>query len=451
MLNLYDILYGAGLLVSAPFWLAKPSARRKVLTALTNRLGHVDVRASEGPTVFIHAVSLGEINATRAMLQTLGNARPDLRFVISTTTDTGYARGRELYGQDPRVVVIRFPLDFSAAINRVLDRFAPQLVVLMELELWPNFMLQCARRGIAVLLVNGRLTAGSYRNYRLGGLLVRRMFGRLTAICAQEKAYADRFITLGAAPNKVSVTGTMKFDTAQIAQSISGDEELATAMGICRVQDRVWVCGSTGPGEEEILLGIYRDLLKSHPGLRLVLVPRKPERFEEVARTIASAGFELIRRSRCGIANCKLQIANCKSDPPPVILGDTMGELRKFYSLADVVFVGRTLIDLGSRQHGSDMIEPAALAKPTIVGPFTGNFAEVMNQFRAANAMREALNSDELARCVGDLLSDLIVGKEIGRRAQEVVRQAQGATAKHVELILSHLPRASNMARDAQT
>ena len=456
MLNLYDILYGAGLALSAPFWLAKGSARRKVLKAISQRMGHVSAAVqSSDPTVMIHAVSLGEINATPALVRGLAEARPDVRFVISTTTDTGYSRAQALFGSDNRVSLIRYPLDFTPAVRRVLDTFRPSVVVLMELEIWPNFVLQCERRGIPVVLVNGRLTAGSFRNYRLGGPLVRRMFRRLRSVCAQEQTYAERFIALGAPPDRVQVTGTMKFDTAQVAAAtIPGADELAAAVGLHPGNEPVWVCGSTGPGEEEILLGVYRELLKSNPRLRLVLIPRKPERFDEVAQTITGAGFELIRRSQSPIENCKLtsassvepQTANCEVGAP-VILGDTMGELRKFYSLAEIVFVGRTLLDLGSRQHGSDMIEPAALAKPTFVGPFTGNFAEVMNRFRSANAMREVATADELKKGLLDALADPATAKAMGLRAQEVVGQSQGATERHMSVILHELERALNRAR----
>ena len=444
VINVYDILYGTGLALSAPFWLARIRMRRKVLRALRERMGRESgPQEREGPPVMIHAVSLGEINAARAMIQGLRDARPEIRFLISVTTDTGYARGKELYGSDPRVTLIRYPLDFTSAIDRVLDAFRPRVVVLMELEVWPNFVLQCERRGIPVMLVNGRLTSGSFRNYRLGGPLVRRMFRRLKIVCAQERDYADRFVALGAPADRVRVTGTMKFDTAQIADSINGTDELAHDVGLHPAGEPVWVCGSTGPGEEAILLGVYRELLKAHSSLRLVLVPRKPERFDEAAELIRAAGFELVRRSETRIANCKLQIANCKLEAA-VILGDTMGELRKFYSVADVVFVGRTLVDLGPRQHGSDMIEPAALGKPTIVGPFTGNFAEVMNQFRTASAMREVADANELAGAVRDLLGDSEVANQMGSRAREVVRGAQGATSRHVELILGELDRALN-------
>lgn len=435
MINLYDIAWGAGVAATAPAWLLIPRARAKVLKAFRERMGHdtTDTRAPF-PSVMIHAVSLGEINATRAMVNQLAQARPDLRFIVSVTTASGYDRGRTLYGNDPRVTLIHYPLDFSSAIARVLDRLRPSLVVLMELEVWPNFMRQCHTRNIPVLLVNGRLTPGSFKSYRLGGPLVRRMFRRLTAVCAQEDAYAQRFIALGALPDRVSVTGTMKFDTAQIADHIDGADQLARDLGLDPTTEPVWVCGSTGPGEEAIALEAYKQLLPSHPTLRLAIIPRHPQRFDEVATLIQSAGLDLIRRSHSQLTTHNSQLH------APVILGDTMGELPKFYSLAKVVFVGRTLVDLGARQHGSDMIEPAALAKPVVVGPFTGNFAEVMNRFRAADAMREVTEPAELARETARLLDHAPAASAMGARAREVVRHSQGATARHVALILRHLP-----------
>lgn len=441
MLNAYDIAYGIGIGVSAPYWMIRPSARRKVLKAIRERMGADATGPGDGPAVMIHAVALGEINATRAMVRGLIDQCPELHIVVTTTTETGFARGRELYGSNPRVTLIHYPLDFSSAINRVLDHFRPQLVVLMELEVWPNFVLQCRRRSIPIILVNGRLTARSFRNYRLGGPLVRRMFGRLSAVCAQEHGYADRFVALGAPPDRVRVTGTMKFDTAQIADRMEGSEQLARDVGLRPGEEPILVCGSTGPGEEQILLDIYSQLLKRRPSLRLVLVPRKPERFDEVAELIKGRGFNLLRRSQPQISDFESQVAN----PGPtghgnaVILGDTMGELRKWYSLADVVFVGRTLVDLGSRQHGSDMIEPSALARPVIVGPFTGNFAEVMDQFRAAGAICEARDRDELLEAIACVLGDPQRAAERGQLAQDVVRRQQGATARNVAVILEHL------------
>jgi 3-deoxy-D-manno-octulosonic-acid transferase len=431
MLNAYDIAYGLGLGIAAPVWLTFPKARRKVLKALRERMGNVQARSGSAPAVMIHAVSLGEMNATRAMVARLRERRPGLQFILSTTTDTGFDRGVELYGSAADCRVIRYPLDFSSAVVRVLDELQPALVVLMELEVWPNFLIHCERRGIPVLLVNGRLTESSFRNYKWGGLITAKMFRRIERVCAQEQVYADRFVKLGAPVERVRVTGTMKFDNAQVADRIDGADALADAVGLHPGADTIWVCGSTGPGEEQIVLDAYRSLLPKHQTLRLVIVPRHPERFDEVATLIGSASFPLLRRS-----NPPSAMANPQC---PVILGDTMGELRKFFSVADIVLVGRTLVDLGPRQHGSDMIEPAALAKPVMVGPFTGNFAEPMNAFRAAKAIEEISDPSQLASVVERLLTNKAGAAEMGRRAQAVVRSNQGATQRHVDLILEQL------------
>jgi 3-deoxy-D-manno-octulosonic-acid transferase len=438
MINAYDIAYGLGLGLAAPFWLLKSSARRKVFKALGQRMGRVESRADAScPAVMIHAVSLGEMNATRALVAKLRDARPGLQFIISTTTETGFNRGAELYGSAADCRLIRYPLDFTPAVARVLDGLKPSLVVLMELEVWPNFLHQCQKRGIPVLLVNGRLTESSYRNYRIARPLAGAMFRRLALVCAQDQAYADRFVALGAAPDRIRVTGTMKFDNAQVADRIDGAEQIAEAVALRPGNEQIWVCGSTGPGEEQIVLDVYRALLPGHPTLRLVIVPRHPERFDEVAQLIERAAFPLTRRSTAPLGSPPVAP---HSSVPPVVLGDTMGELRKFYSLADIVLVGRTLVDLGPRQHGSDMIEPAGLAKPVVVGPFTGNFTEVMNAFRAADAIEEAGESRQLAGVVQRLLTDAAFAAAMGRRAQDVVRREQGATRRHVDLILEHLP-----------
>lgn len=432
MANVYDILYGAGVTLSAPIWLLKGKARRKVFHALHQRMGQVTPRTGQEPLVLIHAVSLGEINATRALVEELGKARPDLHFVVTSTTDTGYNRGLELYRNHPRVRVLRFPLDFSSAVRRLLDAVRPTAVVLMELEVWPNFLAQCHRRDIPVLVVNGRVTEGSYRNYRRAAALTRSMFARLSWVCAQEQLYADRFGEMGVPKNRIQVSGTMKFDTAQVADHIDGADELADSLGL-KPDEPLWVCGSSGPGEEEAILEIYRQLLKRHPRLRLAIVPRKPERFDEVAELIQAAGFELVRRSEVHAG--KVGFISHRA----VILGDTMGELRKFYSLASVVFVGRTLVDLGRKQHGSDMIEPAALARPVVVGPYTTNFAEVMSAFRTRRAIAEITTTQQLLQTVDELLSRTEEAQQMAQRARQVVRDQQGATERNVQAILKFL------------
>lgn len=428
--NFYDIAYGLGVAAASPVWLTRTATRRKVLGAFGTRMGRVSTRAGDGPAVMIHAVSVGEINAGRQLIERLRARRPELHVIVSTTTRTGHDRALELYGNNPAFTVIRFPLDFSVSVGRVLDQLRPNVVVLMELELWPNFMKACVRRGVPVVLANGRVTGPSFRRYRLGGPVTRKMFGRLSAACAQEKIYADRFMRLGAHPARTVVTGTMKFDTAPLEGPPPTQRllQIAGELGLWPGMEQLLLCGSTGPGEEEIVLRAYRNLLARFSRLRLMIVPRKPERFDEVARLIGAAKFVCVRRSA-------RKLPPGGSAVPPVILGDTMGELRTFYSLADLVFVGRSLVDLGPKQHGSDMIEPAALAKPIIVGPYTGNFAEAMRRFKEADALLEVPDAAALEEALAVLISSPDQAIAMADRARQVVQHERGATDQHVEIV----------------
>ncbi len=428
-LSIYDLAYAAALAVTAPGWAALPGSRDKVLLALGRRMGHVRRRDGDGPAVLVHAVSLGEVNATAALVAQLRRARPEVAVVVSATTEVGYARGRHLYGDTPGVRVVRFPLDFSVAVNRLFDAVRPTVAVLMEGEVWPNFLLHAERRGVPVLLVNGRVSDRAFARYKRFRPVTAAMLGRLAVLCAQDRTIADRFAALGLPADRLRVTGTMKFDTAHLADRVDGDAAVGAAVGL-HPGDPVWVCGSTGPGEEPLLLDVYAELLRAHPTLRLVIVPRKPERFDAVAALTAARGFAVVRRSGR---------PPTPGRSPAVVLGDTTGELRLFYSLATVVLVGRTLVDLGSSQHGSDMIEPAALAKPVAVGRWTRNFAEPMRTFKAADAMAEVADGRSLAATLSAWLADPAAAAELGRRAQAVVRDGRGATARHVEMILDAL------------
>lgn len=438
MINLYDIAYAAGVGLAAPVWLLRAKTRKKVLKAFAERMGQaLPPRDTTKPAVMIHAVSLGEMNATRGLVSRLRELRPDVQVIISATTETGYARALELYANPEHaghVAVIHYPLDFTRGINRVLDRLRPGLVALMELEVWPNFILQCTRRSIPIVVVNGRMTELSFGKYRKIRPVMARTLRRIAHICTQDEANASRFRTLGVEGGRISVTGTMKFDTATVADRIPGDEDLARAVGLEPGKHPVLVCGSTGPGEEQIICRVLRQALPKYPDLRTIIVPRHPDRFGEVAELLRNEGFAVLRRS-----TGKVEPANGEATVPPIILGDTMGELRKFYSLATVVIVGRTFVDLGPRQHGSDMIEPAALAKPVIVGPWTTNFSEPMARFREADAIVEADSPDSIQQALDRFLSDPAHGTAVGGRARAVVVQNKGATERHVQVILAHL------------
>lgn len=454
MPTVYDLAYRTLLTLATPALWVRPALRHKLATARRERNGDVPARAGEGPCVLIHAVSVGEVNATRAMVRQLLEADPRLQVVVSVTTETGFARAGQLFRAEPfadRVNVVRYPLDLSSYVRLFLDRLRPDVAVLMELEVWPNFVHECAARGVPVVLVNGRLTEHSYRRYRRARPLVRPMYARLSAVCAQEQTYAERFVALGVPPARVSVTGTMKFDSAEVGERVERDVELARELGLrpraLGGDEPVLVCGSTGPGEEAMLVGVHERLRRDHPQLRLVVVPRKPERFDEVAQLLGSRN-PLLRRSQPPAKGGSAASGDVQLGP--LVLGDTMGELRKFYSLADVVVVGRTLVDLGEKQHGSDMIEPAALGKPVVVGPYWGNFGEPMRALLSADAVRQVAGPrmlEQLVEVLDAWLRDPPQAAAVGRRARQVVLDHRGATGRHVRVILNHLNRSLESAR----
>lgn len=427
MAILFDLLYALVVCLGWPYLIYRRVTRGPGSIALGDRLGGVPSRPVSGRCIWLHAVSLGEVNAARTLVEELRQRCPEAAIVVSSTTATGLARARQLF---PKLVVFRFPLDFSFIIHRVLRRIRPTAIVLLELEVWPNLMEVAHARGVPIFVANGRVTEErSMRRFRhpLVRWLTRRMFGRLRWVGAQDQTYAARFVELGVPPERVQIIGSLKYDTADLADRVPGQDELAGEMGI--LADRpVWVCGSTGPGEEALILDAYGRLLTEHPDLQLVLVPRKPERFDEVAALIVQRGFACLRRST-GAPTVPPGVV----EPRPVFLGDTMGELRKFYALATVVFVGRSLVPLG----GSDVMEVAGLARPVLVGPFTENFTEAVTLLRAAHAARVVKSADELGALVGELLRDPARRQEMGAAGRAAIASRQGATARTVEAILA--------------
>lgn len=372
-------------------------------------------------SIWVHAVSVGEVNASRTLVDELTERFPDHPVIVSSTTDTGFTRARQLFGDER---VIRYPLDFSWAVSRTLDRLDPALIVLMELEVWYNAVTLAARRGLPVAVVNGRLTERSFRRLRRLGPLSRQMFSSLTWVGAQDDTIAERFRRLGTPRDRVTVTGSMKWDTAVIADRIDGQEELAAAVGIDTSRP-LWVCGSTGPGEEKIILDAYEQVRRDRPDLQLAIVPRKPERFSEVADLIAVRGYECVRRSQHPDGQPWAPPADGRT---AVILGDSMGELRKFYALSTVVFVGRSLVPMG----GSDPMEVAALGKPIIAGPHMENFAVPTQELADANALETVECADHLALVVSAALAVEFCAATIGPKAREVVLANQGATERTI-------------------
>jgi 3-deoxy-D-manno-octulosonic-acid transferase len=385
-------------------------------------------RRGEGARIWVHAVSLGEINAARQLIAGLAQRFPGCEVVVSTTTDTGHAQAVKLFGADR---VFRYPLDFSWTIARALRRVAPCAIVLVELEVWFNLVTMAGKRGIPVCVVNGRLTERSGRRLRRLGPLSRMMFHALRWVGAQDDAIAERFQSLGVPSERVEVTGSVKWDTAKVADAIEGADELAACVGINR--DRpLWVCGSTGVGEEALILDAYRALCECGEVITLAIIPRKPERFDQVADLIRRAGFACVRRSEHkGHSASVPEWPHDGEGRPPVVLGDTMGELRAFYSLADVVFVGRSLVPMG----GSDPMEVAALAKPMVVGPHMDNFQMPAAALEASGGLRVVRTNEELADVVRRLAGDRATARRLGEAARAVVLQNQGATERTLDTL----------------
>lgn len=411
----YDLLYAFGALVSSPVLAFGLLRTGKWRTDWKGRFGNTPILEDDArPTLLLHGVSVGEINATRELVTLLsGSDKASPRLVVSATTNTGFDRARELYGHSHPVV--RFPFDFSWMMGRFLDHVRPDVVALMELEVWPNLAQECQRRGIPLVVINGRLSDSSFGTYRWARRWVRPMFEGLEAVAAQTEEYAQRFRELGTPADRITVTDNMKWDTVKIGDRVEGAVELGTAMGIDPSRPLV-VAGSTGPGEEEFLI-------QNRPeGVQLMLVPRKPERFEEVARLAP----DMVRRSRRPDGT---KPGGGALEPTDLFLLDAMGELTKAYALADVAVVGRSFVPLG----GSDPIEPIALGKPTVIGPRFENFREVVSALSEAGGLRI---TEDPKSAIRQLLDSGDEAQKMADAGREVIRRRQGATERHASLLL---------------
>lgn len=413
----YDLLYALGALVSGPILAVGLLRTGKWRTDWRGRFGKTAPLPDDARrTLLIHGVSVGEINATRELVTHLtGPDGPPVRVVVSATTNTGFARAQALYGD--LLPVVRFPFDFSWMVSRFFDAIRPDAVALMELEVWPNLAQICRIRGIPLAVINGRLSEGSFKNYRRARPFLGSIFRTLSLVGAQTEEYARRFRALGTPPERITVTDTMKWDTVRLVDEVEGAERLGAALGIDPLRPLV-VAGSTGPGEEEMLLS------EKPEGLQLLLVPRKPERFEEVARL--ADGF--VRRSE------RPDGGSGSPSPSDLYLLDTMGELTKAYALAQVAVVGRSFVPMG----GSDPIEAVALGKPTVMGPHHENFQDVVSAFVASGGIRI---TDVPMEAVKSLLADPAARKELGEAGRKVIKERQGATARNAGLLQNLLRR----------
>lgn len=422
-----DLLYLIGIAAYSPVVIYRRFVHGRYRGGWDQRLGRIRRRQPQRRCIWIHAVSVGEVNATRTLVDELRRRFADMPIAISATTDTGLARAIALYGDDHDVFY--FPFDLSCVMRRAIDAVNPAAICLMELEVWPNLVRFACQRNIPVAVVNGRISDGSFPKYLCVRRFVRPMFERVALVLAQTSEYAQRFVALGCPAERVQVSGSLKYDTAQTEGNEPAVRRLVEQIRLSN--GRLWVLGGTGPGEEAIGLEVFKRLGRdgAFADVQLAIVPRKPERFDEVAALIEQAGFDCLRYSTLKDTD------RCAAGQTAVILGDTMGDLRTFYAAATVAFVGRSLAPMG----GSDMMESAAMGVCTLFGPHTFNFRQTVAALLEGGGAIEVKNADELLSAMRRCLSDRAYAEHIAAAGREVISRHQGATQKSVEAIAALL------------
>ena len=410
-------------------WLVYQAVRyRKYVGSLSQRLGYLPVsfNIDAEPSIWIHAVSVGELLTARPLIAALREKHPSLRIFLSTTTMSA----QQLARRNPLDVdgVFYFPFDLGFVVRRTLDLVKPKLFLMMESEIWPNLLRECRRRGVRTAIVNGRLSARSFPRYRLARGFFRHVLADIDRFCVQSDESRRRFVEIGAPPDRVTVTGSQKFDSLEPASA-----------GQARSRERVlryfrfpparpvWVAGSTMKGEEALVLRVFRRLKASQPTAALVLAPRHPERFDDVVAMAQQEGFRTVRRSELPID------AEPRAD---VVVLDTIGELAAVYQVGTVVFVGGSLVPTG----GHNILEPAVFGRPVVFGPHMHNFAEIAAAFVAADAGVQVVSDGAFEDDVLALMADPVRRARLGAAARALVDANRGAKAKTLETLDLLLP-----------
>lgn len=429
MYFLYSLLLTLAFIVLLPRFVFDAIFKGKYAAGFKQRLGFVPaLRPDDRKVVWLHCVSVGEANAARTLAARLKEEFPEIRLVVSTTTRTGQELAKTLFG-DIAELVFYFPFDWAWAVRRSLRRLSPSIALLMETELWFNFVREASRQNTAIAIVNGRLSERSYKRYSYAGRLVRRVLGHVDIALMQGNSDASHLMGLGMRPSKIKVTGNLKFDHEVNTQETDLTDLFRLRFSISNDAPLI-VAASTHSPEEEYLLEAFRELWKNSSARlpRLMIAPRHPERFADVAGVIEASGFSWTRRSASPTG---------KDATAEIILLDSIGELRAAYPLAEAVFVGGSLIEHG----GQSIFEPAAAGKAIITGPHTRNFDAAISEFLSKNAIIQLPDVNEikivsiLSEELGKLLTDEKGSKLLGTNALAVMEQNQGAVERTLDYL----------------
>ncbi len=390
------------------------------LKRIPERFGFVPKLATGPPVIWLHAVSVGEAQASRALVARLGQAFPGCQLVMTTITPTGACYVQQTFPGE--VIHLYLPYDLPCAVKAFLDAVRPRVLIIMETEIWPNLLYYCRRRDLPAVLINARLSDKSYKSYlRFRAFLADALRG-LSHIAAQSDADAHRFLSLGARPDDVSVTGNLKFDI-EMPHGVAGQAK--SLKRFLSVNRPVWIAASTHEGEEELVLEAFHEIRKKSADCLLIIAPRHPERFRVVYNLCRSKDFITVRRT-------EEQLYSRNTD---IYMLNTLGELPLFYGCADLAFIGGSLVPAG----GHNMVEAARWGIPVITGPHTFNFREITGSLKGLDALIVVAAPDELAASVIGLLADAGLRRGYGERGKQVVEQNQGATDSVMTLLGNYI------------
>ena len=401
MFILYNLIFLILAIIYLPIYLFKGKFHRQFF----RRLGILPKGLELNRPIWIHAVSVGEVMLIKGLLQNLRQEFPGKRFVISTVTPTGNKIAQRIGSTSDFITYL--PLDFSFTINYILDKIKPSLFIIAETELWPNLISGLYKRNIPVVIINGRISDGSFRGYLMLKFLLRPILNKISMFCVQTEVDCQRLMRLGVSETKIRVTGNMKFDA--LSEPVKG-ADYKRKLGL-KPEERLLVAASTHPGEEEIILSAYKSLLFEFCDLRFLIAPRHPERAKEIEKLVLKNGFNRGRRD--------------------VFILDTVGELISYYAVSDIVFVGGSLVKKG----GHNILEPAALGKPVLFGPHMFNFRDIAALFLQKKAGILVHNGQELTEKIKYLLNNLLEKNQICNAAKQVISENQGATIRNLEIL----------------